>query len=244
MKKLYFLDEEEKNRILNLHESATKRQYLSEQTTTISSDAIQKTMKDLGVNQEVINQVNSISDLTSGGKTIDQTLQSLGISQDIANKIKSSLNTPAGTTAPAGTTTTTPAATTTTTPASTTWSPDPNGNKTWEYQFKDNSWFARKKGTTIEYNISKDKKYASSVNTLNAKYPDAIKPVSTTTSTNTTPVNTVVGGDASSEAIKKTAEANASTGVAANTTPSTSAQNAQPSTGGTNFADVDNSEFS
>jgi hypothetical protein len=65
-----------------------------------------------------------------------------------------------------------------------------------------------------------------------------------TTNTNTTPVNTVVGGDASSEAIKKTAEANASTGVAANTTPSTSAQNAQPATGGANFTDVDNSEFS
>jgi hypothetical protein len=31
MKKLYFLDEEEKNRILSIHESATKRQYLSEQ---------------------------------------------------------------------------------------------------------------------------------------------------------------------------------------------------------------------
>jgi hypothetical protein len=31
MKQLYFLDEEEKNRILNLHESATKRHYLSEQ---------------------------------------------------------------------------------------------------------------------------------------------------------------------------------------------------------------------
>ena len=30
MKKLYFLDDEEKNRILNLHESATKNQYLSE----------------------------------------------------------------------------------------------------------------------------------------------------------------------------------------------------------------------
>lgn len=30
MKKLYFLDEEEKNRILNIHESATKKQYLSE----------------------------------------------------------------------------------------------------------------------------------------------------------------------------------------------------------------------
>jgi hypothetical protein len=33
MKKLYFLDEEEKNRILNIHESATKHQYLSEQTS-------------------------------------------------------------------------------------------------------------------------------------------------------------------------------------------------------------------
>jgi hypothetical protein len=31
MKKLYFLNEEEKNRILNLHENATKRQYLGEQ---------------------------------------------------------------------------------------------------------------------------------------------------------------------------------------------------------------------
>jgi hypothetical protein len=32
MKKLYFLDEEEKGRILNLHEGATKRQYLNEQS--------------------------------------------------------------------------------------------------------------------------------------------------------------------------------------------------------------------
>ena len=33
MKQLYFLNEEEKNRILNLHESATKRHYLGEQQT-------------------------------------------------------------------------------------------------------------------------------------------------------------------------------------------------------------------
>ena len=32
MKKLYFLNEEEKQRILNIHESATKNQYLSEQS--------------------------------------------------------------------------------------------------------------------------------------------------------------------------------------------------------------------
>jgi hypothetical protein len=265
MKKLYFLDEEEKNRILNLHESATKRQYLSEQTTTTSSDDIQKTMKDLGVDQQVINQVNSIPNLTAGGKRIDQTLQDLGISQDIANKIKSSLNTPAGTTttapagttttapagttttapagttttAPAGTTTTAPAGTTTTTPASTTWSPDPTGNKTWEYQFKDGKWFARKIGQTREYDISSNEKYASSVKKLNDKYPEAIKPV-TTTNTNTTPVNTVVG-DPNSEAIKKTAEANASTNVVANNNTN---NNTQQQSGGTNFTEVDGSEFS
>ena len=34
MKKLYFLDEEEKQRILNIHESATKRQYLMETPLT------------------------------------------------------------------------------------------------------------------------------------------------------------------------------------------------------------------
>lgn len=36
MKKLYFLDEAEKNRILNLHESATKRQYIKEDDTMSS----------------------------------------------------------------------------------------------------------------------------------------------------------------------------------------------------------------
>jgi len=45
MKKLYFLNEEEKNRILNLHESATKRQYLNEQKDT---ENIEQKMKALG----------------------------------------------------------------------------------------------------------------------------------------------------------------------------------------------------
>ena len=34
MKNLFTINEEEKNRILNLHETATKRHYLSEQQTT------------------------------------------------------------------------------------------------------------------------------------------------------------------------------------------------------------------
>ena len=41
MKKLYFLDEEEKNRILNIHEGATKRQYLNEQAP-LSNDVLAK----------------------------------------------------------------------------------------------------------------------------------------------------------------------------------------------------------
>jgi len=40
MKKLYFLDEEEKNRILNIHESATKRQYLMETPLTDFNDKL------------------------------------------------------------------------------------------------------------------------------------------------------------------------------------------------------------
>jgi hypothetical protein len=58
MKQLYFLDEDEKNRILNLHESATKRQYLSEQPTF---DFGQKT-----VGQETV-----------GPKTLPDTLKSV-----------------------------------------------------------------------------------------------------------------------------------------------------------------------
>jgi len=48
-KKLYFLNEEEKNRILNLHESRTKKQYL------ISEQEIS------GVSQEAINKILSLS---------------------------------------------------------------------------------------------------------------------------------------------------------------------------------------
>lgn len=64
----------------------------------------------------------------------------------------------------------------------------------------------------------------------------ALTKTSTTTTANTTPVNTVVGGDASSEAIKKTAEANASIskGVVANA-PKTAANS--------NFAEVDGGDF-
>lgn len=155
MKKLYFLNEDEKNRILTLHENATKRQYLSEQTEPLK------------------------------------------------------------------------------------WVSDPTGNKAWEYQFKNGKWSARKIGQTKEYVISDNPKYNRSVTELNKAYPEAIKPVTSTT-TNTTPVNPVVG-DPNSEVAKKTAEANASTNVAANNNTN---NNTQQQSGGTNFTEVDGSEFS
>lgn len=46
MKKLYFLDEEEKGRILNLHEDATKRQYLNEDTLSDFEAKLPKETKD------------------------------------------------------------------------------------------------------------------------------------------------------------------------------------------------------
>jgi hypothetical protein len=47
MKKLYFLDEAEANRILNLHESATKKQYLSEQRAIFNQESLSVKLNDI-----------------------------------------------------------------------------------------------------------------------------------------------------------------------------------------------------
>jgi len=68
MKKLYFLDEEEKNRILNIHESATKRQYLSEQTLSVD-EQIAKQFYDKGALEPIgtspDDMVNALNKITS-----------------------------------------------------------------------------------------------------------------------------------------------------------------------------------
>jgi hypothetical protein len=46
-KKLYFLNEEEKNRIINLHESATKKQYLLNEQTTLPKGSWTKEQKEV-----------------------------------------------------------------------------------------------------------------------------------------------------------------------------------------------------
>jgi hypothetical protein len=54
------------------------------------------------------------------------------------------------------------------------WKSDPTGNKTWEYQVRECKWIARKKGTTVEYPISDNSKYSSSVQKLETAYPELI----------------------------------------------------------------------
>jgi hypothetical protein len=285
MKKLYFLDEEEKNRILNLHESATKRHYLNEQEEGGQPAKVNTPVDDVNNainavknpgsqpetfgfpnNQNAAAGIKAAQDMLKnfnfGGTGTQATgtqstgTQSTGTqatgtqatgtqatgTQSTGTQSTGTQSTGTQSTGTQATGTQSTGTQSTGTPAPATWSPDPTGNKTWEYQFKDGKWWARKIGQTKEFDISTNAKYASSVNHLNKAYPEAIKPVTSTT-TNTTPVNTVVGGDPNSEVAKKTAEANASTSVASNTTPSSS-QNAQPAAGGTNFTDVDNSEFS
>jgi hypothetical protein len=55
------------------------------------------------------------------------------------------------------------------------WLKDPTGNKTWEYQSRECKWYARKIGTTTQYNISDNTKYSTSVQKLDAAYPNEIK---------------------------------------------------------------------
>jgi len=72
----------------------------------------------------------------------------------------------------------------------------------------------------------------------------ALQKAQTNTPETNNPPNIVVGGDASSEAIKKTAEANAPNNVAANNTNNNTNKQTQQPAGGANFAEVDGSEFS
>jgi hypothetical protein len=64
MKNLFLINEDERNRILNLHETATKRQYLSEQNQDLNEFfGPKKTM------EEVIEKLeNLIDDKTADGK--------------------------------------------------------------------------------------------------------------------------------------------------------------------------------
>ena len=66
MKKLYFLDEEEKNRILNIHEGATKRQYLSEQAEYVMPQTTTTSTKPLNVDEQIAKQFYDLGAMGAG----------------------------------------------------------------------------------------------------------------------------------------------------------------------------------
>jgi hypothetical protein len=90
--------------------------------------------------------------------------------------------------------------------------------------------------TKFQSVLTKDGKYGPKTA---ASVLAALQKVPTNNAETKTPENPVVG-DASSDAIKKTAEANASTNVVANNDQN---KNTQPTAGGNNSVEVDGSEF-
>jgi hypothetical protein len=71
-KKLYFLNEEEKNRILNLHESATKKQYLLEGQRSDMSTANKGYIQKRDTKFETINYECNIDKYTDVTPTLDK----------------------------------------------------------------------------------------------------------------------------------------------------------------------------
>ena len=149
MKNQFNISNEEKQRILSLHENSTKKQYLN---LIIEQEQYYKG-SDGKVNKLVGPQV-----LPAGATAITKQ------EYDTAIKTQTPEN---------GTTTTTtvkPAA------AAETWLKFP-GDKNYEYLKKDNKWFTRKVGTTKEFDLSSNPKYKVTVDRLNKQFPDGKVPV-------------------------------------------------------------------
>lgn len=92
MKKLYFLDEGEKNRILNLYESANKRRYLNEAADTpelkIAQQIVNATSKMSGTDPAgLIKAIQSIADATQFWKVNDLVKTLNGDKLDIVGLI-------------------------------------------------------------------------------------------------------------------------------------------------------------
>lgn len=232
MKKLYFLDEEERKRILNIHESATKRHYLKEQEDN-------QTRKDANAIDSVNNAINSIK----GSGTQPEALggyNNQSIEKNAANKSAAELfkslkfptqasDSPTGnagttTTAPVATTTTTPAVTTTTAPVATTTTTTPapiivtNHDRAYDYKLENGKYLFKGKDNTTygrKYDKWQESKTTKGNNAIKAIFDKLPKPAETSTKTET---QAIVKPDASSEVAKKTAEAGVTSGGQTTTT--------------------------
>lgn len=149
MKNMFNINDDERQRILSLHENSTKKQYLN----VLSEQEQFYKGSDGKVGKLVGPQV-----LPAGATKITQ--------QEYETAIK--------TQSPEGAATTT---TTTLKPAdaSVTWLKFP-GDKNYEYLKKDNKWFTRRVGTTKEFDLSSNPKYKGTVDKLNKQFPDGKSP--------------------------------------------------------------------
>ena len=148
MKNQFIIAESERQRILSLHESSTKKQYLNVLT---EQEQFYKG-SDGKVGKLVGPQI-----LPAGATKITQ--------QEYDTAIKT--QTPVG---DGGTTTTVkPGA------VADTWLKYLN-DKTYEYLKKDNKWFTRRVGTTKEFDLSSNPKYTKTVENLNKQFPDGKAP--------------------------------------------------------------------
>ena len=146
MKNQFIISESERQRILSLHESSTKKQYLNVLT---EQEQFYKG-SDGKVGKLVAPQI-----LPAGATKITQ--------QEYDTAIKT--QTPVGDGGTTTTTTVKPGA------VAETWLKYLN-DKTYEYLKKDNKWFARRVGTTKEFDLSSNPKYKKTVENLNNKLND------------------------------------------------------------------------
>lgn len=241
MKKLYFLDEEERQRILNIHESATKRQYLKEdgenetRKNANQIDSIMNSIKDPSYQPEALGGYNN--------QTIDQNAAVKSAIEQFKNfkfPTQSSETSTGTATAPAtGTATGTAPANT---PLVVT-----NYDRAYDYKLENGKYLFKGKDNTKygkKYPNWQESKTTKGANNIKSVVDNAIKLAGTSVQTVTqNNASTITKPDASSEVAKKTAEAgtqtNASTATGQNTTtgaqPNTSTatgQNAASTEGG------------
>ena len=150
MKNQFIISESERQRILSLHESSTKKQYLNVLT---EQEQFYKG-SDGKVGKLVAPQI-----LPAGATKITQ--------QEYDTAIKT--QTPVGDGGTTTTTTVKPGA------VAETWLKYLN-DKTYEYLKKDNKWFTRRVGTTKEFDLSSNPKYTKTVENLNKQFPDGKAP--------------------------------------------------------------------
>lgn len=171
---LFVITEEEKRRILGLHESATKRAYLSEQTQYV---------KDANGKVSVLQGPLAIP---QGMTAIDVDTYNMAMKNGgiIPPTPAGPQNNPAATTTPTTATTTPTTGTTTTSKFGVDYKYNYPGDKSYVYGYKDGKWYTKNVAKNAEFDLSTNPKWKSTIDNLNKQFASQIKaPTTPTTAT-------------------------------------------------------------